>query len=97
MDLGKRPASDASRDGRSMWRRLTGVGSSSSGGRGRRLPLVVFLEPAQPLDAAPAAAAETELERLRRYLEVSQAALEVAERDAGRPRPAGGCRQPSGR
>jgi hypothetical protein len=36
-------------------------------------------EPAQPPDAAPAASMETELERLRRYLEVSQAALEMAE------------------
>jgi hypothetical protein len=31
------------------------------------------------LDAAPAAAVETEVERLRRYLGVSQAALEAAE------------------
>jgi hypothetical protein len=33
------------------------------------------------LDAAPATAAEMEVERLRRYLEVSQAALEAAERE----------------
>jgi hypothetical protein len=39
----------------------------------------VSSEPAQSSDAAPAAAAETEVERLRRYLEVSQAALEAAE------------------
>jgi hypothetical protein len=57
------------------------VGSSSGGGRGRHLPLAVTLEPAQPLDATPATAVETELERLRRYLDVSQAALEAAERE----------------
>jgi hypothetical protein len=39
------------------------------------------VEPTQPLDAASAAAAETEVERLRRYLEVSQATLEVIERE----------------
>jgi hypothetical protein len=33
------------------------------------------------LDAAPAAAAEIEVERLRRYLEVSQATLEATERE----------------
>jgi hypothetical protein len=37
------------------------------------------LEPVQPPDAASVAAVETELERLRRYLEVSQAPLEAAE------------------
>jgi len=37
------------------------------------------LELAQPLDAAPVAATETELERLRGYLEVSQAMLEAVE------------------
>jgi hypothetical protein len=43
------------------------------------LPLVVTVEPAQPSDVAPAATAETEVERLRRYLEVYQAMLEAAE------------------
>ena len=46
-----------------------------------RLPLAVSSEPAQPLDAAPVAATETELERLRGYLEVSQAMLEAVERE----------------
>jgi hypothetical protein len=50
---------------------LTGVGSSSGGRRGRGLPLIVSVEPAQPLDAAPAVAVEMEVDRLRRYLEVS--------------------------
>jgi hypothetical protein len=36
---------------------------------------------AQTLDDALAAAAETEVEGLRRFLEVSQTALEVAERE----------------
>jgi hypothetical protein len=38
-------------------------------------------EPTQPLDAAPAVTVETEVERLRRYLEVSQATLEATERE----------------
>jgi hypothetical protein len=41
--------------------------------------LVVSSEPVQPPNAASDAAVETELERLRRYLEVSQAALKAAE------------------
>jgi hypothetical protein len=45
------------------------------------LPLIVSVEPAQLPDAAPAAAVETEVDRLRRYLEVSQATLEVVERE----------------
>jgi hypothetical protein len=36
-------------------------------------------EPVQPPDATSATTAEAELERLRRFLKVSQAALEVAE------------------
>jgi hypothetical protein len=39
----------------------------------------VIVEPAQSVDAAPAVVAETEVERLRRYLEVSQVTLEAAE------------------
>jgi hypothetical protein len=39
----------------------------------------MIVEPVQPLDGAPAAGLETEVEQLRRYLEVSQATLEVAE------------------
>jgi hypothetical protein len=37
------------------------------------------VERAQPLDAAPAMAAETKVERLRRFLEVSQTMLEAVE------------------
>jgi hypothetical protein len=39
------------------------------------------LESVQPSDAALVTAVKTELERLRRYLEVSQVTLEVAERE----------------
>jgi hypothetical protein len=35
----------------------------------------------QPVDAMPATAVETEVERFRRYLEVSQATLEAAEQE----------------
>jgi hypothetical protein len=42
------------------------------------LPLIVSVEPTQPPDVVLAAATETEVDRLRWYLEVSQAALEVA-------------------
>jgi hypothetical protein len=41
--------------------------------------LIVSVEPAQPPDVALATARETEVDRLRWYLEVSQAALEAAE------------------
>jgi hypothetical protein len=58
---------------------VTGVGSSSGGGYGRRLPLAMTAEPMPLLGATPAAVAKTEVELLRRYLEVSQTALEVAE------------------
>jgi hypothetical protein len=37
--------------------------------------------PTPLLDAASAAVAETEVERLRRYLEVSQAVLKAVERE----------------
>jgi hypothetical protein len=59
--------------------RVTWARSSSDGERGRHLPLAVIVEPAQSVDAVPAVAAETEVERLRRYLEVSQFVLEAAE------------------
>jgi hypothetical protein len=39
------------------------------------------VEPAQPLDATLATAVETEVERLRRFLEVSQTVLEAAEQE----------------
>jgi hypothetical protein len=39
----------------------------------------MFSKPVQPSDATPAMVAETEVERLRWYLEVSQATLEVVE------------------
>jgi hypothetical protein len=39
------------------------------------------MEPAQPLDVASTAAVETEVERLWRFLEVSQTTLEAAERE----------------
>jgi hypothetical protein len=81
MDPDKRPADDASGDGRSMRRHLTRVGSPSGGGRWSHPPLGVSLESAQPSDAALVTAVKTELERLRRYLEVSQVTLEVAERE----------------
>jgi hypothetical protein len=45
------------------------------------LPLVVYSEPAQPPNVALAAAMETEVEWLRRYLEVSQGTLETAKRE----------------
>jgi hypothetical protein len=64
-----------------MWRRLTRVGSPSGGEYERPLPLAMSLEPAQPSDAAPTVAVESELERLRRYLEVSQAALKATEQE----------------
>jgi hypothetical protein len=54
-----------------MQRHVTWARSSSNGRHGRQLPLAVTAEPAQPLDVAPAAAVETEVERLRRFLEVS--------------------------
>jgi hypothetical protein len=72
MDTGKCPAGDASRDRWSTWRYLMRVGSPSSVNEHKRpLPLAVSFEPAQPSDAASAAVVETEVERLRRYLEVS--------------------------
>jgi hypothetical protein len=51
------------------------------GGHGRRFPLAVTAELAQPSNAASAATAKTEVERLRRYLEVSYATLEVVEQE----------------
>jgi hypothetical protein len=39
------------------------------------------VEPAQPSDAAPAMVVEVEVERLRRYLEVSQATLEAVKQE----------------
>jgi hypothetical protein len=71
MDPGKRPTGDASSGERSTRRRVTRAGSSSGGGHGRRLPLAMTAEPVQPLDVVSSATAETEVERLRRYLEVS--------------------------
>jgi hypothetical protein len=71
MNLGERPTGDMSGDGQSMWRHVTWVGLSSGGEHGRHLPLAVSAESAQPSDAAPSAVAETEVEGLKRYLEVS--------------------------
>jgi hypothetical protein len=39
--------------------------------------MAMTVEPVQPLDAAPVAVAETEVERLQRFLEVSQTMLEA--------------------
>jgi hypothetical protein len=71
MDPSKCPTGDASSDGWPMRCRMMWVGSSSGGRHGRRLPLTVTAEPVQSLDAMLAVVAETEVERLRRYLEVS--------------------------
>jgi hypothetical protein len=45
------------------------------------LPLIVPTEPTQASDAVPVATMETEVDRLKRYLEVSQATLEVVEQE----------------
>jgi hypothetical protein len=39
--------------------------------------MAMTAEPVQPLDAAPVTVAETEVERLQRFLEVSQTMLEA--------------------
>jgi hypothetical protein len=81
MDPGKRPAGDASSGGRSTRRHVTRAGSSSGGGYRRRLPPTATAELVPLLDVASAVALEIELERLRRYLEVSQATLKVVEQE----------------
>jgi hypothetical protein len=43
--------------------------------------LIVPVEPTQAPDAAPIATMETEVDRLKWYLEVSQATLEVVEQE----------------
>jgi hypothetical protein len=48
-----------------------GTGSSSNGEHGRRLLLAATAELTPLFDAASAAVAETKVEQLRRYLEVS--------------------------
>jgi hypothetical protein len=72
---------NASGDWWSMRRHVMLVGSSSGGRHGRRLPLAVTTELVQPSDVVPATVVNTEVERLRRYLEVSQAMLEVTKRE----------------
>jgi hypothetical protein len=97
MDPGKCPTSDASGGGRSAQHRVMGAGSSSGGGRGRRLPLAVTMEPGPLLNAAPAMVVEIEVDRLRRYLGLLGYARGARAGDAGYPRPACGRRQPGGR
>jgi hypothetical protein len=94
MDSGKRPAGDAFGDRQSMRRHLTRVGSLSDGEHGRPLPLAVSLEPAQPSDVAPAAAAESKLETQEVPRGLPSRSRGDGAGDAGRSRPTGGCGQP---